>query len=162
MENFIFSLNATAPIFLVMILGNILMKTGFLSEEFTRVSDKFVFKVALPALLFYDISTADMSDVFNLKFILFCMFTTIIMFLVIWILTWIFMKDKSMVGAFVQASARGSAAILGMAFVQNIYGDSGMAPLMIVSAAEQADNRLFPPYVPVTRLNGSEYLESAS
>ena len=52
MENFIFSLNATAPIFLVMILGNILMKTGFLSEEFTRVSDKFVFKVALPALLF--------------------------------------------------------------------------------------------------------------
>ena len=95
MENFIFSLNATAPIFLVMILGNILMKTGFLSEEFTRVSDKFVFKVALPALLFYDISTADMSDVFNLKFILFCMFTTIIMFLVIWILTWIFMKDKS-------------------------------------------------------------------
>ena len=70
MENFIFSLNATAPIFLVMILGNILMKTGFLSGEFTRVSDKFVFKVALPALLFYDISTADMSDVFNLKFIL--------------------------------------------------------------------------------------------
>ena len=134
MENFIFSLNATAPIFLVMILGNILMKTGFLSEEFTRVSDKFVFKVALPALLFYDISTADMRDVFNLKFILFCMFTTIIMFLVIWILTWIFMKDTSMVGAFVQASARGSAAILGMAFVQNIYGDSGMAPLMIVSA----------------------------
>ena len=122
MENFIFSLNATAPIFLVMILGNILMKTGFLSEEFTRVSDKFVFKVALPALLFYDISTADMSDVFNLKFILFCMFTTITMFLIIWILTWIFMKDKSMVGAFVQASARGSAAILGMAFVQNIYG----------------------------------------
>lgn len=44
MENFIFSLNATAPIFLVMILGNILMKTGFLSEEFTRVSDKFVFR----------------------------------------------------------------------------------------------------------------------
>ena len=134
MENFIFSLNATAPIFLVMILGNILMKTGFLSEEFTRVSDKFVFKVALPALLFYDISTADMSDVFHLKFILFCMFTTIIMFLVIWILTWIFMKDKSMVGAFTQASARGSAAVLGIAFVQNIYGNSGMTPLMIVSA----------------------------
>ena len=57
MENFIFSLNATAPIFLVMILGNILMKTGFLSEEFTRVSDKFVFKVALPALLFYCVKT---------------------------------------------------------------------------------------------------------
>ena len=67
--NFIFSLNATAPIFLVMILGNILMKTGFLSEEFTRVSDKFVFKVALPALLFYDFCSANRGDVFNLTFI---------------------------------------------------------------------------------------------
>ena len=39
-----------------------------------------------------------------------------------------------MVGAFTQASARGSAAVLGIAFVQNIYGNSGMTPLMIVSA----------------------------
>ncbi len=39
-----------------------------------------------------------------------------------------------MVGAFAQASARSSAAILGIAFIQNMYGDSGMAPLMIVSA----------------------------
>lgn len=39
-----------------------------------------------------------------------------------------------MVGAFAQASARGSAAILGIAFVENIYGNSGMTPMMIVAA----------------------------
>ncbi len=37
-------------------------------------------------------------------------------------------------GAFAQAGARGSAAILGVAFVENISGSAGMAPLMIVSA----------------------------
>jgi predicted permease len=44
------------------------------------------------------------------------------------------MKDQSMVGAFVQASFRGSAAVLGVALIQNVYGNSVIAPLMIVSS----------------------------
>ena len=44
------------------------------------------------------------------------------------------MKDESMKGAFVQASFRSSAAILGMAFIQSMYSSTGMAPLMIVAA----------------------------
>lgn len=39
-----------------------------------------------------------------------------------------------MIGAFVQASFRGSAAILGIAFIENIYGHSTMGPLMIVAS----------------------------
>lgn len=39
-----------------------------------------------------------------------------------------------MVGAFAQAGARGSAAVLGIAFVENICGEAGMTPLMIVAA----------------------------
>lgn len=134
MENFIFSLNTTIPVFLVILLGWLLMQKGFLTKEFTCIADKFVFKVALPLLLFKDIATADISEVFNLKFVLFCMGATTIMFMAAWLFTFIFMKDKSMVGAFTQACVRGSAAVLGIAFVENIYGNSGMAPLMIVSA----------------------------
>lgn len=134
MENFIFSLNTTIPVFLVILLGWLLMQKGFLTKEFTQIADKYVFKVALPLLLFKDIATADISEVFDLKFVLFCMIVTTIMFMGIWLLAWIFIKDKSMVGAFTQAAARGSAAVLGIAFVENIYGDSGMAPLMIVAA----------------------------
>lgn len=134
MESFLFSLNATAPVFLVMILGWILMRIHFFNEEFVKVADKYVFRVALPVLLFQDIATADITKVFDLKFILFCMISTILMFLGVWLFSCLFIRDKSMVGAFAQGAARGSAAILGIAFVQNIYGDSGMAPLMIVSA----------------------------
>lgn len=39
-----------------------------------------------------------------------------------------------MIGSFVQGSFRGSAAILGIAFAQNIYGSSGMVPMMIVAS----------------------------
>lgn len=43
-------------------------------------------------------------------------------------------KDKSIQGEFVQGAYRSSAAILGIAFIQNIYGTSGMAPLMIIAS----------------------------
>ena len=134
MADFIFSLNATLPIFLIMVLGWFLMRIGLFNKEFNKVADKYVFKVALPVLLFKDIATADIRSDFNLTFVLFCMITTTIMFLAIWGLSDIFIKDKTQVGAFAQASARGSAAVLGIAFINNIYGNSGMAPLMIVSA----------------------------
>lgn len=134
MENFIFSLNVTLPIFVVILLGGFLKRIGLLTEGFTTVADKFVFKVALPAQLFLDIATMDIRSAFSGKFVLFCMAATTCMFAACWIIGAIFLKDKSMVGAFAQASARGSAAILGIAFVENIYGSSGMTPMMIVAA----------------------------
>jgi hypothetical protein len=45
----------------------------------------------------------------------------------------LFLKDKSIRGEFIQASYRGSAAVLGIAFIQNIYGSSQIAPLMILA-----------------------------
>lgn len=134
MSNFLFSLNATMPVFLLILLGWCLGRTGMLTKEFIRVSNKFVFQVALPVLLFRDIATVNINDVFDIRFLLFCMISTTIGFFGIWGLARILLKDKTMIGAFVQGSFRGSAAILGIAFIQNMYGNSGMAPFMIVGA----------------------------
>lgn len=134
MENFIFSINVTIPIFLVMVLGYILRKINFLTEEFVRVANRYVFVVALPALLFKDISAADVKQEMNPTFFLYCMIVTIVMFLAVWGIAAFCLKDKTMVGAFAQAGARGSAAVLGIAFVENICGEAGMTPLMIVAA----------------------------
>lgn len=134
MDSLIFSLNSTIPIFLVMILGYFLMRIKFFNEEFVKVADKFVFRVGLPVLLFKQVATADIHSEFDIRFVLFCMGTTTLMFALVLLIGRIFLKDKSMVGAFAQAGARGSAAILGIAFIENIYGSSGMGPLMIISA----------------------------
>ena len=66
--------------------------------------------------------------------VLFCFLGTCIFFSIIWLLAELFIKDKSMIGSFVQGSFRGSAAILGIAFAQNIYGSSGLVPMMIVAS----------------------------
>lgn len=133
-DNFLFSLNVTLPIFIIILVGGFLKKTSLLTEGFTSAADKFVFKAALPVQLFRDIAAMDIRADFSGKFVVFCMAATTCMFAATWLLGGIFLKDKSMVGAFAQAAARGSAAILGIAFVENIYGSSGMTPMMIVAA----------------------------
>ena len=134
MDNFIFSLEATMPVFLVMVVGYFLRRIGMLNESFCAVANKYVFKVALPLLLFKDIAETDLRTDFNLTFVLYCMIVTTVMFLGIWALTAWLMTDKSLVGAFSQAAARSSAAVLGIAFVENIYGNAGLTPMMIVAA----------------------------
>ena len=64
--------------------------------------------------------------------VLFCFFVTLFCIVITWVVADIFYKNKSRLGELVQASYRSSAAVLGIAFIQNIYGNSGMAPLMIV------------------------------
>ena len=78
MENLIFSLNATVPIFFTMILGFVFRKVGLMDEEFTNKANKFVFQAALPALLFSDLSQANFRDVWNGTFVAYCALTTMI------------------------------------------------------------------------------------
>lgn len=134
LDNFIFSVNATLPVFLVIVMGMLLNKIGLFPESYAAMTDKLVFKAALPVLLFKDIAAMDFRQDFDVKFVFFCMAATVCMFLGVWALSALFIRDKSIIGSFVQGSARGSAAILGVALAENIYGSSGLAPLMILSA----------------------------
>ena len=59
---------------------------------------------------------------------------TVVGILTVWAGAKRFLKDKTLVGEFVQAGYRSSAAVLGVAFIQNIYGSAGMAPLMILGS----------------------------
>ena len=78
MENLIFSLNATVPVFLMMVLGLVFRKLGWIDDVFASKMNKFVFLVPLPVLVFEDLATVDFSEVWNLKFVLFCFAATLI------------------------------------------------------------------------------------
>lgn len=133
MENLIFSLNATIPIFLMMLLGMLFRKLGWMDEVFAAKMNKFVFLVPLPVLLFEQLATVDFSEVWDIKFILFCFVVTVISITISTLISLLW-KDRSIKGEFIQATYRSSAALLGIAFIQNIYGTAGMAPLMIIGS----------------------------
>lgn len=134
MENLLFSFEVTLPIFLVMALGYFLKRIGMLTEGFVKIANKFNFTITLPFMLFRDISSVKIAEVFDIKYVLFCALASTAAFWIIWGCTKLFMRDRSMRGAFVQASFRSSAAVMGLAFIENIYGTSAMGPLMIIGA----------------------------
>ena len=133
MENLIFSLNATIPIFLMMMLGMLFRKLGWMDEVFAAKMNKFVFLIPLPVLLFEQLATVDFSEVWDIKFIIFCFVVTAISITISTLISLLW-KDRSIKGEFIQATYRSSAALLGIAFIQNIYGTAGMAPLMIIGS----------------------------
>ena len=133
MENLIFSLNATVPVFLMMLLGMLFRKLGWIDEAFASKMNQFVFLVPLPVLVFHDLAAADIGDVWNFRFVAFCFLVTAASIAICAVLS-CFLKEKAQRGEFIQASYRSSAALLGIALTTNIYGDAGLVPLMIIGS----------------------------
>ena len=78
MDNLIFSLNATVPVFLLMVLGLVLRKLNWIDDVFASKMNQFVFKVPLPLLVFLDLATVDFEESWNFKFVAFCFVVTLI------------------------------------------------------------------------------------
>lgn len=131
LNNLSFSLNATIPVFLMMVFGWFMQRVHLLDQHTTGKINQFVFRALLPALLFMDLSTADFQSVWDTKFVLFCFLATLCSILIALGFS-LLHKNKVERGEIIQASYRSSAAILGIAFVNNIYGEATMAALMIV------------------------------
>lgn len=134
MSNLLFSLNGTVPLFLIMLLGYLLRRKGFLTDAFIANANKLLFNVTIPVLLFHDLSSVDVRVDFDGRYLLFCFLSTLASIAVVWVLARLFIRHRELIGEFVQGCFRSSAAILGAAFIQNIYGDSSMSGLMILGA----------------------------
>lgn len=133
LDNLIFSMNATMPIFLVMVVGYFLKKIGWLKEPTISSINALVFKVFLPCLLFNDLRDQDFVTTWDTSFVLFCFVATLLSIVIAYLLSKT-LKDKSDRGEFIQASYRSAAATLGIAFMTNIYDNLAMLALMILAS----------------------------
>lgn len=133
LSNLIFSLNATIPLFIMMVLGFWLKKINFLDEHSTKKINQLVFKVFLPALLFIDLAKEDFVSIWDTKMVVFCFIVTVLSILIAAIISLI-SKNKADRGEIIQAAYRSGAATLGIAFMTNIYDDASMVALMIIGS----------------------------
>ena len=134
MNDLIYSLNATLPIFLIILLGWLLKKSSIINDDFISVNNKLAFNILFPVLLFRDLSGMKIKENFSMSFIMTCFIMTAASIFLISLFSHILIKDKTIVGSFVQGSFRSSAAILGVSIAENLYGNSGMVPMMIIAA----------------------------
>ena len=133
-NDFLFSVNATLPVFAVIVLGFLLRKSGFLTDGFCQVANKLVFHLCLPAMLFRQIAAIRGGSLPDPAFLLYAFCFTLLSTPGVWGLSRWLLKDKTLVGAFAQGSFRGNTALLGAVLLQSICGSMTYAPLIILAA----------------------------
>ena len=133
MENLMFSLNATMPVFLLMVAGYFLHKICLIDDRFADRMNNFVFKAALPVQLCQSLSTSDVQTVWNGSMILFCFAVSLLSILIMAAIS-LLLQKRSLRAEFIQAGYRGSQALLGAALLQNIYSDTGPLALVLIGA----------------------------
>ncbi len=129
-----FSLNATMPVFLLMVLGYALRRgTRLLSGGLVDGLNRFVFQMTLPVQLFQNLAQSDFHAVWDGSVVLFCFLASLLSILAMAALS-LLVKERTLRGEFIQAGYRGSQALLGVALMQNIFGSTGPLPLIIIGA----------------------------
>ena len=132
-DNLIYCLNATVPVFALMLVGMLLKRWGIIDKPFADKISSFVFKVPLPLMLFEDLSQSDFFAMWDTALVLFCFGSTLASILIS-LLCSRAIKDRGKGGEFVQGAYRSSIALLGVAFLQSMYGNSGAVAMVIIGA----------------------------
>jgi len=128
-----FTLNVTAPVFILVFLGLFFARTGLLNDEFNRVASRLVFNVTLPTLVFLTLLNTDLTQVFALDLLIYAGLVTLAGFgVLVWRARSILANEDK--GVFVQGGFRGNLGILGLALAGNQYGDAGLALTSILLA----------------------------
>lgn len=130
-----FSLSVTGPICILLFLGWFLKRIGIIHDAFVDNASKLVFQITLPTLLFLGIVNSNQSVEINPTFIFFGLIANITFFLFTTYSCKFFIKDKQDHGVIIQGGFRANTAIIGLAYVANVYGDSGVAVAAVYVAS---------------------------
>tara|TARA_R110002096_G_scaffold110165_2_gene240880 strand:+ start:140 stop:1075 length:936 start_codon:yes stop_codon:yes gene_type:complete len=125
-DSLAYALDVTLPISLIIGLGIVLKRIGWISDEFAKTGSELVFNLTLPCLLFVNIATTNLTEHFPTLLIVFAVIVMTCIFLIFHLLAYR-ITSKLARGAFVQGACRGNMAIIGLALSVNAFGDSALA-----------------------------------
>lgn len=134
MNTFMFALNAIMPIILLILLGYILKKKGFLDEGWFKKGNKFVFRVCLPVLLFVNVYNIESFADIDWQVILYSEFAIMVVFLLGLVLVQYTVSDERQKGVILQCVFRSNYAIIGIPLAESLGGAEGVAVAAILSA----------------------------
>jgi len=121
-----YSFSITGPIFIMLGLGIALKRWGLIEDRFIETGSKLVFTVTLPALLFLSVVKADLQQVGNVNLFLFAIIANTLTYLIFEVLAHWLIKNKSETGVVVQGAFRANTGIIGLAYVSNAFGETGL------------------------------------
>ena len=124
MNNLIFSINVILPLVIEMALGQILRITDVIDGNTSKKMNSAIFKLFLPVLIFYNVYTSEIADVFNAKLILYAVLSIFILVGILAAAVPLFEKDKKKIGVIIQGIFRSNFVIFGVPLSIALSGNS--------------------------------------
>jgi predicted permease len=131
--HFVQAFGITAPILFVMALGVWLRQRKWIDANFVAVSNRLIFNMILPAMLFLATATSPLEESLNLSLVAFAALCIISVTVVVWsIAPALSVREKR--GAFTQSVYRSNMGMIGLALCLSAYGDGALARAAIFLA----------------------------
>ena len=138
MDILLFSFNGVAPICVMVLLGIVLRRTNTVTQSTAKAMNKLCFQLFIPCKIFSQIYQSDLTNVTNLRTIVFALMSTATCLLLLCIIVPKFIPLSPACGEFIQGTYRSNSAMLGMQLMTDLYGEAACTalalplPLMII------------------------------
>lgn len=133
MENLLFSINGTLPIFIVMFIGIIVRRLKLVDDKYVSQANKLNFNTAMPVMLFENVRGSDITTALDVKFTVTLMLMVIAELVMAAGISCLCVKPYRR-GSFTQGAFRGNTALIGMALLINMYGQSEIGAISVAIA----------------------------
>lgn len=134
MDTFLFALNAILPIILLILLGYLLKKKGFLEENWFKKGNKLIFRVCLPCLLFINVYNIESFTQINWSVVVYSEIAIFAAFVIGLVMVKLTVPDNRQKGVILQCVFRSNFAIIGLPLAESLGGAEGKGIAAILSA----------------------------
>ena len=125
-------ISTIAPIFIIIGLGWIFHRKGFIPSSFIGPANSLVYHLAIPAMVFNAISKASLTTHFDVTILAITLLCPIFTCFAAWILARVYRFKNGELGTFVQTSFHGNLAYIGLAVSYYYMGEEGFVRASII------------------------------
>ena len=133
-DTLVFAINAIMPIILLIILGYFLKRINFFNDQFLKSGNTFVFRVALPVLLFYNIYNIQSFSNIDWSAVIYSELIVILFFFIGCVIVKLFVHDSRQKGVVLQCVVRSNFAIIGLPLAESLGGSEAIGIASVLSA----------------------------
>ena len=136
MQDFSYILSLTSPTFMLIAIGYLVVKMGWMPKENVRPLAWFVVNIGLPAALFKALSSRSFQDVLHYDYLLVYGFGSLLSFATLFILARLRNKTITECALFGLGASVSNSLMVGFPIVTQLFGDEALVPFTLTLIVE--------------------------
>lgn len=136
MQDFSYILSLTSPTFMLIAIGYIVVKTGWMPRENVRPLAWFVVNIGLPAALFKALSSRSFQDILHYDYLLVYGLGSLLSFATLFFLARLRHKKITECALFGLGASVSNSLMVGYPIITQLFGDEALVPFTLTLIVE--------------------------